>query len=317
MQCCPVACFSSGGHRFAAASSAWVLVYDTYSGRLLHTLRSHSEKVTAITWCKADKVLVTAGMDGAIISWNMADGAVLRRRDLPGTVITGIAPLAIDGGSGGDVMVVGHPAEKEGGRRGSMDQPKPAPFMWLDMLGERGEPRLEVDLEGLSFNKVVASRSTRMLFVSSDSDSQLGLVRSYKCGPSVADFTGDYIDYLLHGARITAMCISWDGRQLFTGSADGSIALLNLSEGRMMARRDRGEHLLGHSEEVLMEKLELAALAAVKKQLEVSASYAIFPRALSSLTFAAIALLAFPRPRYPSYRIMCANWSSTPSTKKI
>jgi WD40 repeat protein len=64
---------------FAAVNLNAIHVYNTYTYELMHTLRGHNGKVHSLHWTGDDQMLMSAGKDGALYQWNLADG---KREDL-------------------------------------------------------------------------------------------------------------------------------------------------------------------------------------------------------------------------------------------
>ncbi len=67
-----VADFSPDGSRLAVAAGTEVAVVDARTGEITETLRVHDGAVTAAQF-RPDGQLVTAGIDGAIVTWNLDD----------------------------------------------------------------------------------------------------------------------------------------------------------------------------------------------------------------------------------------------------
>lgn len=71
IKACQEVRYSHGGQNFAAVNNNVVHVYATYTGELLSILRGHSNRVNAISWRRNDRSLLTCGLDGHIILWNL------------------------------------------------------------------------------------------------------------------------------------------------------------------------------------------------------------------------------------------------------
>ena len=66
--------FSNGGHLFAATTGNAVNVYDYYTFECLAQLRGHNQKVLRVAFDKDERTLVSAGMDGSVIRWDILEG---------------------------------------------------------------------------------------------------------------------------------------------------------------------------------------------------------------------------------------------------
>jgi DNA-binding SARP family transcriptional activator len=64
--------FSPDGHQLAVASGTRVVVVNTETGDIAETLSNHDGAVTAVEFRPTGE-LVTAGADGAIVTWNLGD----------------------------------------------------------------------------------------------------------------------------------------------------------------------------------------------------------------------------------------------------
>ncbi|RKP04335.1 hypothetical protein CXG81DRAFT_8469, partial [Caulochytrium protostelioides] len=65
--------FSTGGQFFAAVHGNSIQVYSTWNFENLANLKGHNGKVRSLDWSKDDSHLVSAGMDGAVYEWSVAD----------------------------------------------------------------------------------------------------------------------------------------------------------------------------------------------------------------------------------------------------
>jgi WD40 repeat protein len=72
--------FSADGGQLAIAAGTGVIVASTETGELAETLHSHGGQVTAVEF-RATGELVTAGSDGAIITWDLGDWSARFRDD--------------------------------------------------------------------------------------------------------------------------------------------------------------------------------------------------------------------------------------------
>ena len=75
-----VADFSPDGSQLAIAAGTDVVVASTETGEIAETLRDHDGAVTAVEFRPTGE-LVTAGADGAIITWDLGDWSARFRDD--------------------------------------------------------------------------------------------------------------------------------------------------------------------------------------------------------------------------------------------
>ena len=72
--------FSPDGGQIAIAAGTGVVVASTETGEIAETLRNHDGAVTAVEF-RSTGELVTAGADGAIITWDLGDWSARFRDD--------------------------------------------------------------------------------------------------------------------------------------------------------------------------------------------------------------------------------------------
>ena len=65
--------FSNGGHLFAAAHGNAIQVFNTWTFDIVAVLKGHNGKVRSLYWTPDDQLLVSAGSDGAVYTWNVLD----------------------------------------------------------------------------------------------------------------------------------------------------------------------------------------------------------------------------------------------------
>jgi len=109
-----VADFSPDGRHLAVAAGSGVAVINTDTGDLAETLRDHDGAVTAIEYRPTGE-LVTAGADGAIITWDLGDWSARFRADT--FVVRGAIgrenderTLVVEQSDGSTQLVVAEPA---------------------------------------------------------------------------------------------------------------------------------------------------------------------------------------------------------------
>ncbi|WP_457962671.1 hypothetical protein M1E17_14220 [Arthrobacter sp. D1-29] len=112
-----VADFSPDGHHFAVASGNRVVVVNTETGDIAETLRNHDGSVTAVEF-RSTGELVTAGADGAIITWDLGDWSAKFRNDpfsgsVPFVGENDERTLVLEQSDGSTQVVVAEPAAWE------------------------------------------------------------------------------------------------------------------------------------------------------------------------------------------------------------
>lgn len=69
-----LAAFSKGGSLFAAVHGNVIMVYSSYTGEYVQTLRGHNGRIQHIQWAYNDATLLSVASDGAMYEWDMRDG---------------------------------------------------------------------------------------------------------------------------------------------------------------------------------------------------------------------------------------------------
>ncbi|HLG43039.1 MAG TPA: hypothetical protein VI643_06715, partial [Planctomycetota bacterium] len=71
--------FSPDGRRLATSGSERIIrVWETETGKLLHSLQGHSRKPTSLGWSPDGGTLVSNGFGGEVILWNPVNGQAIR-----------------------------------------------------------------------------------------------------------------------------------------------------------------------------------------------------------------------------------------------
>ncbi|KAI9204617.1 WD40-repeat-containing domain protein [Polychytrium aggregatum] len=65
--------FSNGGHIFAAVHGNVIQIYNTWTFDNLYNLKGHNGKIKSLYWTPDDALLVSAGTDGAVYTWNILE----------------------------------------------------------------------------------------------------------------------------------------------------------------------------------------------------------------------------------------------------
>jgi WD40 repeat protein len=70
--------FGLGGRLYAVGKGKFVLVYETSTGRELHTLLLHTDSVECVAFSPDGRLLAAGGRDGVVRAWDLHNGQVLR-----------------------------------------------------------------------------------------------------------------------------------------------------------------------------------------------------------------------------------------------
>lgn len=88
---CRECAFSNGGQYFAVVSGTTISVYLTYTAENIVNLRGHTGKIRSIAWNADDTGLVSGGMNGTIIEWDLRSGSRIQEFEQKNCTFTSVA----------------------------------------------------------------------------------------------------------------------------------------------------------------------------------------------------------------------------------
>lgn len=97
IKACKESRFSNGGQYFAAVNGNTIQIYSTYTCNNIGNLRGHNGRVTSINWSADDQKIVSAGIDGAVYEWALADLKRAKENVLKGCQYTCAVAGGVDG----------------------------------------------------------------------------------------------------------------------------------------------------------------------------------------------------------------------------
>ncbi|KAJ3163963.1 Cilia- and flagella-associated protein 57 [Geranomyces variabilis] len=216
--------FSTGGHLFAATHGNIIQIFNTWTGDNVANFKGHNGRIKSLCWTPNDAYLVSAGADGAVYSWNLAE----LKRDNEYILKSTSYSCAITSADGKTMWAVG--ADRT--------------------LKEITESTVTLEMESDQvLTQIVLSTSGRMLFAGTQS----GTVRSLRF--PLSGHPDDFQEHVAHGGAVTMMRVSYDDQYLFTVSEDGILYSFAISE-----KEERGlkkERLNLYADEVLITKSDL------------------------------------------------------------
>ncbi|KAJ1558669.1 Cilia- and flagella-associated protein 57 [Nowakowskiella sp. JEL0078] len=209
--------FSHGGQYFASVYGSTINVHSTWSFESICTLKGHQGKVRSINWSQDDSRLVTCGMDGALIDWNIRTS----KRE-------------------GDLTL-----KSKGHVFASATYTSDSKYLYA--VASDSVIR-EISIEG----HVLREFTTKIPFTQPTSK---GTIRTIKY-PFSTDCQLDYVEQSCHSAAITRLRISFDDQYLFSCSEDGSVWLYRIQD-REVPRGGNREKDWTYSDEILVTKSDL------------------------------------------------------------
>ncbi|TPX56516.1 hypothetical protein PhCBS80983_g04473 [Powellomyces hirtus] len=216
--------FSNGGHLFAATQGNMIQIYSTWTCDNIANFKGHNGRIKSLAWTPGDAHLVSAGADGAVYAWSLADIKRENEYILKSTSYS----CAIISADGRTMWAVGSDR----------------------MLKEITDSTVTMEMESDQvLTQIVMSTSGRMLFAGT----QGGTVRALKF--PLSGYPEDYQEHIAHGGPVTMMRVSYDDQYLFSASEDGILYAFKISE-----KEERGlkrEKLNLYADEILITKSDL------------------------------------------------------------
>ncbi|KAJ3013942.1 Cilia- and flagella-associated protein 57 [Thoreauomyces humboldtii] len=227
--------FSTGGHMFAATHGNMVQVYSTWTCENIANFKGHNGRIKSLSWTPGDSYLVSAGADGAVYAWNIAEAKRENEYILKTTSYT-CALVAPDGRT---MWAVGNDR----------------------VLKEITESTVTMEMESDQvLTQIGMSTSGRMLFAGT----AIGTVRAIKF--PLSGHMDDFQEHVAHGGAVTKLRISYDDQYLFSVSEDGVLFSFKISE-----REERGlkkEKTNLYADEILITKSDLEEKTIQTSELE-------------------------------------------------
>ena len=227
--------FSAGGHLFAATTGNAVNVYDYYTFECLAQLRGHNQKVLRVQFDKDERTLVSAGMDGSVIRWDILEGRRISEFMQKGVVFTDACA-----DNTGKVVTMGSDRLLKVIEFGS---------------DNTGVAQLEMDVD-VQLGCISLTTSGKTLLAAGTDLGRPGTIRAY-----AYPLTGHFVEYQVHSSPVTRIRMSYDDQYVFTVGADGTLACLNVREPSAAKGSKGSKQLtldtLPYAEETLVTKSDL------------------------------------------------------------
>ncbi|KAK6624804.1 hypothetical protein RUM44_011668 [Polyplax serrata] len=216
--------YSNQGNYLGLASENVVEIYSTVMYSSVHILKGHIGNVSRMQWTIDDKRLVTCGIDGYILTWDIIKGELMGEIVTPGVCYLDIAVP----GDGKVIYAVGD----DGLIKEIVD----------------GTIMKAVGLNQTTINNITLSRSNALMFLSSGTSDVMSVKMPLTDPP-------DFTLYPFHASKVTQIKISFDDSTLITVSDGGSIILWKLSLGE--EKTVAVDKNFMYSTEVLINKTQL------------------------------------------------------------
>lgn len=218
--------FSPGGQYFAAASGTSVSVYNTYKGSAVFSpLKHHSNKITSLAWSNDDTTLVSVGIDGGVIQYNMRyDGRRESETVSKGSKFSSAVVYK-------DLTTQNCITIAAGSDR---------------MLKEfsQNKPQGVIDCGGAMIGQLCLAHSNLALFAGVAEEGLPGSVHVHRF-----PVPGEFIACAAHAAPLVKMVCSEDDSVLVTAGTDGSIYIFDARERDMMLQQGGGgKEEIAHSQ---------------------------------------------------------------------
>ena len=303
---CRVASFSQGGHVFAIANQSAIQVFDTYTCALRLQLRGHQQAVRAISWADRDRRLVSTGKDGNVFLWDARTGQRIEESMQPRTTFVAAA-LAGDASApssrlfavAADMTIRSFSAANMGPEIQLQSNEEvsclvAAPNGRTLFVGTAGSPGTLVSymLKDQRFPGKNATQIATAEKAASEGGERAEPAPENKgtFPPPLPAASVESQVVGAHSTATTAMCLSNDGRLLFSGGDDGSLCIFEVREVdargvvRLQAKGEEAKESKeggpSRAQEVLVTKTDLLSkkrtsegLAARVEELKVSSEH--------------------------------------------
>lgn len=202
---CTVLKYSTGGQFLASVNGSNIQVYNPFSGSLICCLRGHANKVCNFVWQNLDSRLMSVGMDGAVFFWDLFP-AKCRSEHYNGKI--------------GSIFISGT-GFKDGSRAFVTTPEKVVKEIVFNRSTDAAAVETVIvteaeDLDfGITFGHVHMDESRKLLLMCSADPAYPGSMLCVLASPQLGSL---YDVQTVHGGPITAICQSYDGMLIFTGT---------------------------------------------------------------------------------------------------
>lgn len=237
---CKEAKFSNGGQFFAAVSSINVNVYETTGGTQVASFQGHTMSVRRLCWAPGDQVIFSAGMDGNIYGWPVANEG--RLDILSNSRGSAVLDMIVDSNytsfpktdhvdeDGDGVTLDQFQSQSRTLVFASIDGHMKIPEWSLEVRREtRGtvkDPHLILGEERFAITALCLSSKRDLLYAGT----KAGSIRIYAWPPTGEAAAGAYIEYHIHNAPVISIKESPIGNTIVSVGEDGSIFVFNTTK---------------------------------------------------------------------------------------
>ena len=231
--------FSNGGHLFAATTGNAVNVYDYYTFECLAQLRGHNQKVLRVAFDLDERTLVSAGMDGSVIRWDILEGRRVSEFMQKGVVFTDACS-----DNSGKVVTMGSDRLLKVIEFGS---------------DNTGVAQLEMDVD-VQLGCIGLTASNKTLLAAGTDLGRPGTIRAYSY-----PLTGHFVEYQIHSHPVTRIRISYDDQYVFTVGGDGTLSCMNIREATTGSSSGKGGSSSKNTKQSTLDTLPFAEETLVTK----------------------------------------------------
>eukprot|EP00750_Incisomonas_marina_P005576 INCI14025.2.p1 GENE.INCI14025.2~~INCI14025.2.p1 ORF type:complete len:1177 (-),score=246.53 INCI14025.2:336-3866(-) len=240
--------FSDGGQYFAAVHNSTIMVYETFTSKLVATLRGHNGKVQSLFWADNDTRLLSAGLGGAVYQWDIKNlkrevEFVNKGNKFTSAVCDSECKTVIAVGSDRKLKLLDFPDLKECS---------------------------DFELDRLFSQVRVAWSKSPVLFAATGEHDKLGSVRAFNL-PLVATPEVDSQEYYpVAGTGITRMAITHAHDHLFVASQDGTLTVLQILVSGSEVELAKADIGIPFSDHVLVTRAEIEEKTSAIAELQAS-----------------------------------------------
>ena len=261
LRSCSSVKFSRGGQYLAALSGFNIVIFCTYDYSQLCTLKGHIAEICALSWTSLDSRLVSAASDGAVFTWDVAQGVKCKEDYSSAAVLAG-GVAATDGSR----VFCAHLD-----RRLRVIDTDRSPYF---QQGAEGSSR-RFDIHDIELprraRRVLLDEARKLIFLGISEPGKPGGVMVASIASNASGGVSTYFDSSeFSGGAVTALCLSPDGTSVVVGDELGCIFIAQLDSFQRKPSKEKEESLSPFElvDEVLMHQQDLEASRGTIRQLE-------------------------------------------------
>ena len=267
---CSTVKFSRGGQYFAALSGLNIAVFCTYDYTQLCTLKGHIAEICAFSWTSLDSKLVSIASDGAVFTWDVAQGVKCKEEYSSAAVLAG-GVASTDGSR----VFCAHLDRKL-----RVITTEKSPYF---QQGHSESVSRRYDVTDIEMprraKRMVLDEARKLIYLGVSEQGKAGGIIVASIASSASGGMGTFFDNSeFSGGAVTSLCLSADGASVIVGDELGCIFITQNDSVQRKVLRDKEDSISPFElvDEVLMHQQDLEASRETIRQLEGSLQDLVF-----------------------------------------